>query len=91
MVIALPVDEGQYVYPTWQFANGAFIFGLDVTLAALNTEDPWAQAAFLLNCTERGQSPLDLLQRGDVAGAVKEATFLSAQGDAWLRILPGTR
>lgn len=67
-LIGFPRGKGKYIYPLWQFTEeGKTIIGLEKVLDQLVGIDPWTQTAFFLNPNLRlnGQSPLDLLRKGE--------------------------
>jgi hypothetical protein len=88
-IIGLPVQDGRYVYPKWQFAKQEKSYyqplqGLDEVLAKFPETDPWMQAAFMLNssgCSEIG-TPLSGLQAGKVAEVLLLAQRFGEHGAA---------
>jgi hypothetical protein len=88
-IIGLPVQDGRYVYPKWQFAQQEKshyqpLQGLDEVLAKFPETDPWMQAAFMLNssgCSEIG-TPLSGLQAGKVAEVLLLAQRFGEHGAA---------
>jgi hypothetical protein len=72
-IIGLPLADGNYVYPQWQFVKTLFfrhrlLKGLDRVLAALSDSDPWIQAAFLLDrlISTEMTTPLEGLRQGKI-------------------------
>lgn len=88
-IIGLPLADGSYVYPQWQFVKTWFfrhrlLKGLDRILAALSDSDPWIQAAFMLDrliSTEMA-TPLDSLRQGKIDLVIATAKSLGEQGAA---------
>jgi hypothetical protein len=88
-IIGLPLADGSYVYPQWQFVKTWFfrhrvLKGLDLTLAALPDSDPWTQAAFMLDrliSTEMA-TPLDGLRQGKIDLVIDIAKSFREQGAA---------
>jgi hypothetical protein len=88
-IIGLPVQDGRYVYPKWQFAQQEKshyqpLQGFDEVLAKFPETDPWMQAAFMLNsscCSEIG-TPLSGLQAGKVAEVLLLAQRFGEHGAA---------
>lgn len=86
-IIGLPLADGSYVYPTWQFVRSwwgghELLFGLDRVLAALDDPDPWVQTAFMLDCLVSTEltSPLDGLRQGKIDLVVATAKSFRNQG-----------
>lgn len=71
-----------YLYPVWQFAEGGLLPGLESVLGELQNHDPWMQVAFMVNANTRlnDESPLALLQRGEVEAVCKAAREYGEQG-----------
>ncbi|MBI2762053.1 MAG: hypothetical protein HYX51_11585 [Chloroflexi bacterium] len=86
MLIGLPVADGRYLYPRWQFdiPGRAVVRDLPVVLAALEVQDPWMRAAFFLRPNTRLQDlrPIDALLTGDVARVRTAAGAYGEQGAA---------
>lgn len=72
MLLALPTESGDDGFPSWQFADGGLLPGLDEVLRNLTATGPWSRVLFLLGRDPflDGQSPLDYLHRGEI-GPVK--------------------
>jgi biotin operon repressor len=72
-----------YQYPLWQFENSRTIPGLERTLMqlSLNVQDPWMQAAWMLNGNDRltGQSPINLLRAGQEKAVLEAASLFGEQ------------
>ena len=74
-LIAVQTGRRGYEYPACQFEDTGAIDNLEEVLGAFADDiDAWMQLAFLINPNESlgGESPLDLLRRGEV-GAVARA------------------
>lgn len=79
-LLGLRRSGGAFVYPVCQFHGGDVLPGLDRFLDAFPRDtDPWQMLNVLVGPSEalNGQTPLETLRRGDVAGAleVAEAAF----------------
>jgi hypothetical protein len=88
-IIGLPLENGSYVYPKWQFTKTWFfrrrpLKGLDLVLAALEDSDPWMQAAFMLDrlISTEMTTPLNGLHQGKISLVVATAKGLGEQGAA---------
>lgn len=74
-LLALPMQDGTLGFPSWQFAERGLLPGLEAVLRNIGVDDPWMQAAYFVS-GERllaGQTPLDVLRRGDVEAVRKAA------------------
>lgn len=68
--------DGVHLYPTWQFADGGIVPGLDdvFSLFAEDAVDGWTLAGWLRTPEpELGEAPLERLRRGDIAGVLAAA------------------
>ncbi len=88
-IIGLPLANGSYVYPQWQFVKTWFfrhrlLKGLDRVLAALSDSDSWTQAAFMLDrlISTEMVTPLDSLRQGKIDLVIATAKSLGEQGAA---------
>jgi hypothetical protein len=88
-IIGLPLADGSYVYPQWQFVKTLFfrhrlLKGLDRVLAALADSDPWMQAAFMLDrlISTEMTTPLDGLRQGKIDLVIATAKSFGEQGAA---------
>jgi hypothetical protein len=88
-IIGLPLADGSYVYPQWQFVKTWFcrhnlLKGLDLVLAALSELDPWIQVAFILDrlISTEMTTPLDGLCQGKIALVIATAKGFGEQGVA---------
>jgi hypothetical protein len=73
--------DGVHLYPTWQFADGGVVPGLDdvLSLFAEDAVDGWTLAGWLRTPDpELGAAPLEALQRGDVAAVLAAARSAAA-------------
>jgi hypothetical protein len=86
-IIGLPTNDGEYVYPKWQFVK-KFLWGhqilpnLDKVLSEFPAHDPWVQAAFMLNdSTPAGfKNPLDGLKAGKLSQVLSLARCFGEHG-----------
>jgi hypothetical protein len=88
-LVGLPLENGDRVYPQWQFVKAWFfryriLRGLDLVLAALNHSDSWEQVAFLLDplVATDISTPLAALQDGQIAQVLTAAHNFGCQGTA---------
>jgi hypothetical protein len=81
-ILAVPMPNGEWVYPACQFTEDGLVPGLDGLLRVFHDADPWTRLAVLLAPAGRfgGRSALDLLRDGDVAGARSIAATYGEQG-----------
>jgi hypothetical protein len=73
--------DAVHLYPTWQFADGGLLPGLDdvLSLFAEDAIDGWTLAGWLrTRDQELGEAPLEALRRGDVAGVLAVARSAAA-------------
>jgi hypothetical protein len=82
-LIALPAGRS-YVFPRWQFTLGSTLPGLEAVLHRLagQINDPWMQAAWMLNPNLQlgGESPLVQLKRGHLEAVLQTAGTYGEQG-----------
>jgi hypothetical protein len=71
-LLAVPLPNGEHVYPACQFTEEGVPSGLGRFLAAFHEAGPWTQLSVLLAPSHRhgGKTPLDLLRQGEVEEAV---------------------
>jgi hypothetical protein len=71
-LLAVPLPNGEHVYPACQFTDAGVPAGLGRFLAAFEEAGPWTQLSVLLASSERhgGRSALELLEQGEVDAAV---------------------
>jgi hypothetical protein len=71
-LLAVPLPNGEHVYPACQFTDAGVPSGLGQFLAAFRDTAPWTQFTVLLAPSGRhgGRSALDLLREGKVDEAV---------------------
>jgi len=71
-VLAVPLPNGEHVYPACQFTHAGVPSGLGRFLDAFHEAGPWTQLSVLLAPSHRhgGRSALDLLREGEVEAAV---------------------
>ena len=81
-ILAVPLANGEWVYPTFQFTDSGLIRGLDRVLRAFNDVTPWAQLAVLLAPSRRfgGRSAIELLEAGEIDDARSIAATYGEQG-----------
>ena len=75
-LIAVQTGRRRYEYPACQFEDTGAIENLEEVLGAFADDiDAWMQLAFLINPNESlgGESPLDLLRRGEVDAVARAA------------------
>jgi hypothetical protein len=81
-IVAVRNEDGQWVYPIWQFArkHKRVMLGIRDCLAELAYESEWEPLIFFLSCMESlgGHSPLDRLRTGKI-----EAAILAARQYRW--------
>lgn len=88
-LVGLPLENGDRVYPQWQFVKTWFfryriLKGLDLVLAALNHADSWEQVAFLLDplAATDISTPLAALQAGKISQVLTVAHNFGRHGAA---------
>lgn len=88
-IIGLPIKEGGFVYPKWQFVLGSDghykpLDGLDRVLALLRYSGPWGKAAFMLDrhISDYITTPLDGLREGKIDLVLEVAEGRYTQGAA---------
>ncbi len=82
-LLAVPGPSNRRRFPTVQFnSDGSLVPGLKDVQAALAYASPWAVLNFLVNPHDglRGEKPIDLLRRGEVARVVDAAERVGVQG-----------
>jgi hypothetical protein len=81
-ILAVPMPNGEWVYPACQFTEGGLVYGLGGFLQAFGDVTPWNQLAVLLSSSARygGQSALELLQVGEEEAARSIAATYGEQG-----------
>lgn len=81
-ILAVPMPNGEWVYPACQFTEHGLVAGLDDFLRAFRDADPWTKLAVLLAPSSRhgGRSALELLEEGRVAEARGIAATYGEQG-----------
>ena len=80
-ILAVPLANGEAVFPACQFAESGLVDGLPDFLKALD-EDPWTQLSVLLAPSRRfqGRTALELLQSGHLDAALSIAGSYGTQG-----------
>jgi hypothetical protein len=81
-ILAVPLPNGEWVYPACQFGDHGLVPGLDGFLRAFRDADPWTRLAVLLAPSVRygGRSALELLVEGREAEARSIAATYGEQG-----------
>ena len=81
LLLALPLDDGTWAFPAWQFAGDDLLPGLDGVLVALGVDGPWTRVAFFLSNDIRldGQTPLAVLLDGRIDAARNAAAAYGVQ------------
>lgn len=81
-LLAVPSGSGEYLYPACQFTPDGVIPGFEAILRAFAVHNPWTQLSVLLAQAPglRGQTILEALRAGDVAGAAAIAASFGVQG-----------
>jgi hypothetical protein len=81
LLLGLPLDDGTLGFPTWQFVESGLLPGLDVAFRDIGVRDPWMQAAYFLSGDARldGQTPLDMLRRGEIEAVRRAAAAYGEQ------------
>ena len=77
LLLALPLDNGSFGFPAWQFADGGLLPGLEPVFRDMGVRDPWMQAEFFLNdnIDLDARTPLEMLLKGE-ARAVRRAAAM---------------
>lgn len=81
-ILAVPMPNGEWVYPSCQFTADGLVPGLDVFLREFHDAAPWTRLAVLLAPSDRhdGRTALDLLLAGDAEAARSIAATYGEQG-----------
>jgi hypothetical protein len=81
-LIGLPLKNGTFVYPRWQFSNHAVLSGLEVVLARFPYKSPWGRAAFMLDTwvSEGLGTPLAGLRAGKLSQVLALVNCIGEQG-----------
>jgi hypothetical protein len=81
-ILAVPMPNGEWVYPACQFTEDGLVSGIDAFVRAFQDADPWTRLAVLLAPSGRhgGKSALDLLNEGKGAEARSIAATYGEQG-----------
>lgn len=75
-LLAVPLPNGEHVYPALQFGDRGAVAGLGAVLARFRDADPWTQLSVLAAPSRRheGRSAFELLHAGEVEAAERIAT-----------------
>lgn len=81
-ILAVPMPNGEWVYPACQFADHGIVSGIDAFNRAFRDADPWTRLAVLVAPSGRygGMSALDLLKDGRESDASSIAASYGEQG-----------
>lgn len=81
LLLAIPLGDGSWGFPIWQFTGDGVLPGLEDVLRDLGTSGPWAQAAFFTGGDIRlnWQTPLEVLLRGEIAAVRRAAAAYGEQ------------
>lgn len=81
-ILAVPMPNGEWVYPACQFTDEGLVPGLGSFLHAFQDVSPWSQLAVLLAPSARhgGRSALELLLAGERDAARSIAATYGEQG-----------
>jgi hypothetical protein len=81
-LIGLPLKDGTFVYPKWQFAENSILPGLAAVLAQFPYKSPWGRAAFMLDTwLSLGLgTPLAGLQAGKLSEVLALVNCIGEQG-----------
>lgn len=68
LLVALPLDDGSWGFPSWQFSEEGLLPGLEDVLRSLTAEGPWSRLLFLQSGDPylNAQTPLALIRRGEI-------------------------
>lgn len=81
-ILAVPMPNGEWVYPACQFSDYGLVSGIDTFVRAFRDADPWTRLAVLLAPSSRygGRTALELLKEGREAEARGIAATYGDQG-----------
>jgi hypothetical protein len=81
-LIGLPLKDGSFVYPKWQFAENSILPGLAEVLAQFPYKSPWGRAAFMLDTwlSNGLGTPLAGLQAGKLLEVIALVNCIGEQG-----------
>jgi len=81
-LLALTQGRRGYSYPSFQFADGKTIEGLEGVVARLKSLDPWMQMVFFTSPNERlgGKTPIEKLKKGLAEEVARAAGGYGEQG-----------
>lgn len=81
-ILAVPMPNGEWVFPACQFAEYGILSGIDEFVRAFGDADPWTRLAVLLAPSSRfdGESAIELLKAGKEAEARSIAATYGTQG-----------
>jgi hypothetical protein len=82
LLIAVPLADGPFGFPTWQFLRDGLLPGLERVLRDLGVQDAWTRAAFFVSGDVRldGRTPLDMLLDGEIEAVRRAAAAYGGQG-----------
>jgi hypothetical protein len=81
-LIGLPLRNGTFVYPKWQFSENAILLDLDKVLAQFPYKSPWGRAAFMLDTWISNDlgTPLAGLKAGKLSEVLALVNGIGEQG-----------
>jgi hypothetical protein len=81
-VLAVPMPNGEWMYPAAQFTDHGILSGLADVLREFQDVSPWSQLSVLLAPSARlgGKSALELLEAGEIDAARSIAATYGEQG-----------
>lgn len=81
-ILAVPMPNGEWVYPACQFTDHGIVPGIDAFTRAFRDADSWTRLAVLVAPAGRygGKSALDLLKAGRESDAISIAASYGEQG-----------
>jgi hypothetical protein len=68
LLLALPLDNGAWAFPSWQLADRDILPGLEDVLRSLTAAGPWSRLQFFLSGDPYldGETPLALIRAGEI-------------------------
>lgn len=76
-IVGVSYRDRKRQFPAWQFQRDGLLPGLSKVLHILEEDGVWTQIGFMLNANSwlDGETPLDLLRRGDVEPVLNAASM----------------
>jgi hypothetical protein len=83
-LLGVSLHKRGYRYPLWQFTEGKILPGLAEVLAAMKDISDWGKLLFMVTGDVRleNQTPLQLLQAGEIATVIEAAKVYGQQSAA---------